>query len=517
MSRLLVGLVCILLSFLSYAEVNYAKQIIQPVAGGKALVYLPFQSDLNKDYTSTLEALYETYGENLTVLSDVEIPIISGQKVFSATVFDTNIFDNYIMKLNQYDFILFDSHGDDEGMSLGIPGYTRMYCNDNELINSQCAKLDVLGVTVKGVHSSREDFLQVVNGVKVDLSINADFFTHNFTGKNKFKNTIFIAENCSNGDGELPEVMTSQEVGISLVTSWKGLLREQYTQATTLPYIRQLTIGKTSPESIQGLQTYFDPTKTVTIEEKRLFGLWSTEVEQVVITDTLQITVTKAEKIPDTHEVALYEERENMYILADKNILTPQSESLNPNGNADLLLNLVNTAHGKAVESSEIWIYRNKTFSPQNLSFDVFAEKVSDYGYEVKESDSERGDGSRTPRAIFMYVHFNSFHSSSYIEWSLDLSQYTERGTVVVVMPDEGDLSFFSFWGLIFNDFGIEIEDTRNDILLNANPEPIFSSVSDIPFPIEINGYRELSIENIQKNHVLMGQDGNPIFIQSFF
>ena len=60
------------------------------------------------------------------------------------TVFDATIFDNYIMKLNEYDFVLFDSHGSGNAMALGIPSVLDEDCKDSKydkeckILSSQC-------------------------------------------------------------------------------------------------------------------------------------------------------------------------------------------------------------------------------------------------------------------------------------------------------------------------------------------------------------------------------------------
>ena len=247
-----------LVTIILFCNHVFAEEIIEPVSAKKALIYLPFQSDFDSDVGNIILALLPNFTVTVISNKDVIVNVGGRDQVFPAVNFDLQILENYILKLNEYDFIYFDSHANLEMISLGIPAPNKNLCKKPSSYSIEC---ELFGNTIGRMYidSNREDFYstQRIQGEDhfVSYSMTPSFFTDNFTGENKFRNTIFVSDTCSNTEGDFPEVLTSDEVGISLFTGWEGTIYNEDIYRTTFPFLQKMMNGDTSKEAIKDIIT----------------------------------------------------------------------------------------------------------------------------------------------------------------------------------------------------------------------------------------------------------------------
>ncbi len=150
----------------------FTTQSVHPFAvGRKALILSGYQTDFGEDLCPIKEAL-ENSGFLVNFLVDKEMCGVP------ATTFDKGII-NYVSQLHQYDVIYFNTHGNTDLLSLGIP-----YDSVNPSPELLTFKLN------PGVHLSASS---------KKLMIDSTYISHAFKDANLFRNTLVFTDSCLGG------------------------------------------------------------------------------------------------------------------------------------------------------------------------------------------------------------------------------------------------------------------------------------------------------------------------------
>ena len=150
----------------------FTTQSVHPSAGGrKALILSGYQTDFSEDLCPIKEA-FENGGFLVDFVVDKEMCGVP------ATTFDNRII-NYVTQLHQYDVVYFNTHGNSNALSLGIP-----YDSDNPSPQLLSFKLN------PGVHLSASS---------KKLMIDSTYISHTFKDAKKLKNALVFTDSCLSG------------------------------------------------------------------------------------------------------------------------------------------------------------------------------------------------------------------------------------------------------------------------------------------------------------------------------
>jgi hypothetical protein len=150
----------------------FTTQSVHPFAvGRKALILSGYQTDFGEDLCPIKEAL-ENGGFLVDFVVDKEMCGVP------ATTFDKGII-NYVSRLHEYDVVYFNTHGNTDALSLGIP-----YDSANPSPELLTFKLN------PGVHLSASS---------KKLMIDSNYISHTFKDANQFRNAVIFTDSCLGG------------------------------------------------------------------------------------------------------------------------------------------------------------------------------------------------------------------------------------------------------------------------------------------------------------------------------
>lgn len=453
---------------------------VEPVSSKRALFVIPFQTDFKKDYLDLLVSLHKNY--ELDIISDVDITFnVDGDTIiYEKTKFDILVLDDYINKMSDYDLVYFDSHGSSSSMVTGVPAPR---CTTNEELSTDVCKKrkDLLseGYSLGWIESDRTDFIYSypMKGKMghVSYTLTPDFFKKKFKNETKFRNTIFLAENCHNGEGDFPDTLTNENVGIGLFASWVGTLSGTYTKSTTIPFLENLSKGLNSSESLLGITTSFSrPTDEITRTTTTYFGFISTTDEERV-TEPLNFILTKNDSVK-RNDIVLFNESDKVYIIGDKSFLLGKDNTL-VQENKTFIQGLVNSIRGIAHTSNRIKFYYghdsalNSTYLNLMLSDIIEHLEVHGFHVEITNEESIQLEGYR---AVFILtpgiVTPNYFNS---IETNKILSYVKSGGSLTILSENNTLVKNDSTVNTLLDDLGINLADdntfSTDTVITEAN------------------------------------------------